>query len=161
MISWKRKSPPYDKLSSVLSHTRISSKSHPHAICPCSLLKYGTSVLQSEIQQSLDMAGLPIRFPFQRFFFLRFHDQLVKKKPISIAFCFSFNTYLKLLLYYCAHLLQTEMAVHQKQVNWILLLHWRKNSRPFMISHPILMIWFSMVFGNFEKLVSQGDWHWI
>lgn len=87
MISWKRKSPPYDKLSSVLSHTHISSKSHPHAICPCSLLKYGTSVLQSEIQQSLDMAGLPIRFPFQRFFFiLRFHDQLVKKNPLASHF---------------------------------------------------------------------------
>lgn len=83
----KRKSPPYDKLSSVLSHTHISSKSHPHAICPCSLLKYDTSVLQSEIQQSLDMTGLPIRFPFQRFFlFLRFHDQLVKKKPLASHF---------------------------------------------------------------------------
>lgn len=88
MISWKRKSPPYDKLSSVLSHTHISSKSHPHAICPCSLLKYGTSVLQSEIQQSLDMARLPIRFPFQRFFLFCVFMINLLKKPISIAFCF-------------------------------------------------------------------------
>lgn len=97
MISWKRKSPPYDKLSSVLSHTHISSKSHPHAICPCSLLKYGTSVLQSEIQQSLDMAGLPIRFPFQRFFLFCVFMINLLKKTISIAFCFSFKTYLKLI----------------------------------------------------------------
>lgn len=97
MISWKRKSPPYDKLSSVLSHTHISSKSHPHATCPCSLLKYGTSVLQSEIQQSLDMAGLPIRFPFQRFFLFCVFMINLLKKTISIAFCFSFNTYFKLI----------------------------------------------------------------
>lgn len=104
MISWKRKSPPYDKLSSVLSHTHISSKSHPHAICPCSLLKYGTSVLQSEIQQSLDMAGLPIRFPFQRFFLFCVFMINLLKKTISIAFCFSFNTYLKLITLFTVHL---------------------------------------------------------
>lgn len=93
------------------------------------------------------MAGLRVRFPFQRFFILGFHDQLVKKNPHQPLFLFK---YLK--FNYCAPLLQTEIAVHQNQANSFFIALNFEHFQTFMISHPILMIWFSIVLGDFEKL---------